>query len=118
LLSKDLKILKRSDFLRIGKSGATVRTKHFIIRYARNDLLVSRIGVTASKKIGGAVKRNRVKRLVREFFRSNRSRLRNSTDFVFIAGKDSWSLSYDTLRDELLEGLLKKGLCSKFKKIG
>lgn len=40
--------------------------------WAKNQLVEPRIGITASKKTGNAVTRNRIKRLVREFFRHNK----------------------------------------------
>ncbi|MBF0379649.1 MAG: ribonuclease P protein component [Magnetococcales bacterium] len=44
-----------------------------------------RLGMTVSKKVGNAVVRNRIKRVVREFFRQNRSLLTSSFDCVVIA---------------------------------
>jgi len=95
------RILKREEFLRIGAEGKKVRTDHFIIIYKKNDLGVSRLGITVSRKIGGAVKRNRVKRILREFFRLNRSLLPLSTDFIIIAGRGSFLIGYEDVKDEI-----------------
>ena len=54
-----------------------------------------------SRKVGGAVKRNRVKRLLREFFRQNKDRLPEGHDIVFIAKPDSITLDYFTLAENL-----------------
>lgn len=109
-LKKHDKITKRPDYLRIGREGARLRTRNFIVLYSKNSSGHSRLGITATKKIGNAVKRNRIKRLIREFFRLNRNRFKASTDFIFIAGKGSIHLGYKDVRDELLSALSRKGL--------
>lgn len=106
-LSKRERILRRDDFLRIGKLGKKIKTNHFIILFLENDLAFSRVGITVTRKIGKAVERNRVKRLIREFFRLNREAIPKSNDFIFIAGKGSPQLVYSDIVRELL-GPLKK----------
>jgi ribonuclease P protein component len=64
-----------------------------------------RLGITVGKKVGNAVKRNRIKRLLREYFRLNRDAFRGSTDIVIIARKDISSLNYRDVSSELNEVL-------------
>ena len=70
------KITKRSDYLRASKSKY-VRTNSFVIQfYNRNDSSDPRYGITATKKIGNAIKRNKAKRrirsLVKDFLRKEK----------------------------------------------
>ena len=54
-----------------------------------------------TKKVGTAVQRNRIKRVVREVFRRNRQLFPASHDVVFIAKRDARGVTYDGLLDEL-----------------
>jgi ribonuclease P protein component len=49
----------------------------------------SRLGLVVSRRVGGAVERNRVKRVVREWFRQCRAQLPFTADFVVIARRDA-----------------------------
>ncbi len=51
---------------------------------ARNDAAVTRIGLSVGRKHGGAVVRNRLKRLLREAFRLERSRLPSGLDLIAV----------------------------------
>ncbi len=61
----------------------------------------SRIGITASRKIGCAVVRNRFKRRVRAWFRVRRVELSEDRDFVVIARRSGAALSYNQLDRQL-----------------
>ena len=65
----------------------------------------SRLGITASRKVGNAVIRNRFKRRTREWFRRRRSQIPAELDVVVIARKSGARLTFSEL-DERLSGLL------------
>jgi ribonuclease P protein component len=70
---------------------------------------ISRLGITVSKKVGSAAERNRIRRLVREFFRLNRSRLSTPQDIVIIAKRNiTRRLAYQDVYTELESHLIKK----------
>jgi ribonuclease P protein component len=83
------RILKRGEYIALSKSGKKVQNDEFIAYFlpARHDQ--SRLGVTVTKKVGQAVERNRIKRIVREFFRINRHRLSGRWDINIIAKRQS-----------------------------
>ena len=67
-----------------------------------NNLGHSRLGITASRKVGGAVTRNRVKRLFREVFRRNANRIPDRFDMVVNAKSGCGDAGYEELRTEFL----------------
>jgi ribonuclease P protein component len=66
-----------------------------------SDGLGARLGITASSRIGNAIIRNRVKRIVREVFRHRRNRLDLADDLVVIAKPGAEKLSYAQAATEL-----------------
>jgi len=53
----------------------------------------TRLGITVTKRVGNAVKRNRIKRLCREYFRLNRNRLDGNWDINIIAKKEASAIA-------------------------
>lgn len=95
------RIRKRADYLSIYQRGQRTHSCHFTIVSHENQLGYGRVGITVSKKVGDAVRRNRIKRLIREFFRLNKSRLATSRDIVIIGKKGIPHLSYQDVYGEL-----------------
>lgn len=67
-----------------------------------------RIGITVTKKTGNAVFRNRIKRLIREFFRRNKDVFPTGHDVVIMAKKNIPSLTYQETCIELTELFTRK----------
>lgn len=109
-----LSLKKRSEFLAVSKTGQKWITPAFIIQvYERAPEGPFRYGITASRKIGGAVERNRAKRrlraLIREIFPSV---AQPGTDYVFIARSEILKRDFAQMGRELEHGmkrLRKKG---------
>lgn len=99
-------ILKRREYKQIEKAKtARVVTDHLIILIAPHAQTHARIGITVSKKIGNAVKRNRFKRLLREIYRKNKDLFSPGHDYVLIARPRA---SFPT--QEILHGEISRAL--------
>ena len=109
------RIRKPSEYRRVAKQGIRDHSECFIIVSRENHIQRSRLGITVSKKVGKAVKRNKIKRIIRETFRLNRRLLPESLDINIIARPLAAKVRPASLRYHLLQRLgkieapLKKG---------
>ena len=102
---KAARIRRRSEFLTLQREGKRRHTPHLVV--IRNPATgpVSRLGVTVSSRVGNAVVRNRVKRLVREIFRQCREALVPPIDLVVIAKPGADALTYAQAATEFTRAL-------------
>jgi ribonuclease P protein component len=66
------RIRRRTEFQRVYKHGDRIHSRYSTLFILPNSLDVARLGIAATRKLGGAVQRNRAKRLIREVFRRNK----------------------------------------------
>ena len=79
------RLCARTDFERLRHEGHTWGHRLLVLAAHRNELDVLRVGVIASKQVGGAVARNRAKRLMREAMRVHSPRVTPGWDLLLIA---------------------------------
>lgn len=73
------------DFQRVRRTGTSYSHPLFVVVVGANDLPASRLGVSASRSVGGAVQRNRAKRRLRAAFRPVVASLPAGWDLLVIA---------------------------------
>lgn len=91
------------EFRYLKKEGRNLETVFFSLLYRRpksSTSSPSRIGFVVSNRIGNAVVRNRIRRLLREVVQANLSALPNAFDIVIIAKKSSVGVSLEKLTAE------------------
>ena len=74
-----------ADFQRVRRTGTSYSHPLFVVVVCANELPVARLGVSASRSLGNAVRRNRAKRRLREAFRPVVADVRGGWDLVVIA---------------------------------
>jgi ribonuclease P protein component len=99
---KSARLRRRGEFLRVQETGRKLHTDSFVVLVLPREAPgPTRMGVTASRKLGGSVERNRVKRLVREAFRRHKLLFPTGLDIVFIAKKSAVEAGYDQVVKEI-----------------
>jgi len=102
-LSREERIRKRKDFLRLKRGGTRVYGGDFAIVAYPNELNFCRLGISVGKRIGKAHIRNRIKRLIREVFRLNKKAFPSSTDIMVIVLRTPKLLSFVPFENDILK---------------
>ncbi len=110
MLPRKNRLTRSSDFQRVRSRGRSWSDRLLVLSRAPNDLEVTRFGFSVSRRIGGAVVRNRVRRLMREAVRLQHDLVAPGWDVVFIArkginGADYWAVEDSVTRLLRLAGL-------------
>jgi ribonuclease P protein component len=103
----EVRIVRSSDYKRLYKEGRKVYSEKFVLFGRENGISHHRLGITVSRKVGGAVVRNRVKRLFREIFRKSCREIPNRLDIVVNAKTGCADALYPELREEFLTAVRK-----------
>lgn len=103
---KKFRLLSASDFSELKIDSLSFKKPSLIIYYKKNPFNQTRIGLSVPKKIGKAHDRNRLKRLIREFFRQSHYKFLGA-DILFVI---SWNRSIVGESQEFKEQTLLKNL--------
>ncbi|MFO7564373.1 MAG: ribonuclease P protein component [Enhygromyxa sp.] len=113
-----LRLKQRREFLRVQRGGRKHHLRHFMVFAAprlapapattRAEQLPTRLGITVTRKVGNAVTRNRIKRLLREVFRQNRQGLQAGLDLVWVAKQQAADADFAAVLADF-EALLRRG---------
>lgn len=100
-MKKTLPIKKNNEFLRVYKRGKFYVGKFIVLYVLINKLSINRLGITASKKFGNSVKRNRIRRLIKESYRGYEDFIKEGCDFVFVARNTTTIASFLEIKKEM-----------------
>lgn len=102
MLPRQLRLSKREDFKRVFQFGKSVANREFVCYTLHNpEVERFRMGVSVSKRIGNAVVRNRVKRLIREVVRIQEEQIPDHLDLVIIARSPARHLDFHGVKRSL-----------------
>ena len=92
------RIRRRAEFKQVYERGVRIHSRYSTVFILSNEGGVGRLGIAATRKLGGAVQRNRAKRLIREVFRRNK--IAAGFDVVIIPTRDLLDASLSALETD------------------
>lgn len=107
---RHVRLRSRAEFVAVQERGRRVASRHMTLLALPNSLGVDRLGVVASRRLGGAVMRNRAKRRVREMFRlgqPDRPQTASHFDIVVIPRREVTNHLFAELQTEFDAALRK-----------
>ena len=94
---------KRAEFLDVRKKGKTIFAQFFIINYFLSSQSGFYFGLTVSRKIGNAVKRNYLKRIIRSIIANNLNSMPKNIKLEIIPKKQIEKKKYSELEKDFLD---------------
>jgi ribonuclease P protein component len=104
-----LRLKKRAEFLRVAGKGGRTTTPAFVLQRLKpeDEKPALRYGLTATKKLGNAVKRNRARRRLRSLAEKALPALAANGDYVLIAREAVFTRPFPEMEKDLQEALRK-----------
>jgi ribonuclease P protein component len=102
---KSARLLARKEFLLLQNHGKRRHCPHFVLLLSPAKGERSRLGVTVTRRFGNAVQRNRMKRLLREFFRANKEKIVPPQDILIIPRIGAHRLTLNLITKEIGKAL-------------
>lgn len=116
---KKLRLRNREDYSRVYRGGRSFANGQFVVYWSKQPIAEPfRLGISASKKIGNAVIRNRMRRVVKEIVRHMEVQIVPHVDFILIVRKPAVAMSYAELERSVKHVLRKAGLLKESKQKG
>ena len=98
-------LTENRDFTRLYRSGKCAAGPYVAVYCRKNRLKINRLGITASVKLGGAVVRNRIRRRIREAYRTHEHEFRSGFDLVIVARSRAANAPYRAIEQAIRKAL-------------
>jgi ribonuclease P protein component len=110
-MHRSLRLRNRDDFNRIYRHGQSFANSQFVVYWRKRPAPgLFRLGISVSSKLGGAVVRNRMRRMIKEIVRLNAAKLSEELDFILIVRKPAIKMAYKEMEGSVFHVLRKAGL--------
>lgn len=115
-MDKNSLLKKDSDFQKVYRAKKISSSKDITLFTKKNSLKLKHFGITTTKKVGNAVKRNFLKRRMKALLRENFNHIKDGYDYVFVLKKEANSSTYDDLKKSFFYVLKRQDKVIKWEK--
>jgi len=120
-MRKQLRLRNRADFSRVYRGGKSYANSQFVVYISKQHIADPfRLGISTSKKIGNAVVRNRMRRVVKEIVRKLEPKIAAHApqiDIILIVRKPAITLSYIELEKSISHVFKRAGILQAPKRV-
>ena len=109
-MSLFITLKENRDFRRLYRQSSSYVSPALVVYFKENRAGFSRLGITAGKKVGTAVNRNRAKRIIREAYRTLLPQFKKDVDIVIVARTRAAHLNSTEITEQLKTLLTKAGI--------
>ncbi|MFC5775622.1 ribonuclease P protein component [Ectobacillus antri] len=110
-MKKKNRVKKNVEFQAVFQKGKSSANRQFVLySLDKPGQEEFRIGLSVSKKVGNAVARNRIKRVIRQVFTELKQCIDSEKDFVIIARKPCAEMTYEQMKSSLLHVMRRLGM--------
>ncbi len=90
---KEYRLHKKKEFEDVFRKGKRISGEGMVCYWFSDEQMGNKLGIVVSRKVGRSVKRNQIKRYIREFYRLNRLHFRESGALIVVAraGLSEWN---------------------------
>ncbi|HEY3373977.1 MAG TPA: ribonuclease P protein component [Candidatus Aquicultor sp.] len=112
-MRREQRLTAAKDYQEVYKAGTSKANRDLVVYFMRRDGGTLRIGFSVSRKVGSAVTRNRIRRLLKEAIRGNAANIKKGYDVVIIARQPIKGKSFHEVEKTFIDIFAKAGLINK-----
>jgi len=114
MLPKINRVKKKKDFEEIFKNSKSLKNNIFVLKFAKNDLGINRVGIVVSQKVSKrATIRNKIRRRLSEIIKKEINNIKSGVDLVFIALSSIEKKEFSEMAESVKNALIKLNLVNK-----
>lgn len=112
-VERKYRLKKQQDFNRVYNRGKSFSNRELVVYYNYNkEIPKQRLGISVSKKVGNAVVRNRIRRIIKEVVRQLQrdNRLKSNIDIIIIARQPTAKMQYQDFKRSIIDLFYKSSI--------
>jgi ribonuclease P protein component len=110
-MQKELRLRRKEDFNKVYRHGKSAANHQFVIYYKKqSNSIPFKLGISVSKKVGTAVVRNRIRRVVKEIVRHHVDDIAPGNEYILIARKPAAEMDYAEMEKSIVHVMKRAGI--------